>query len=68
MSQHFTRIVQFSVEGPPATSDPIYGNAMPDEIDEKPTPVPLSRFSEYVTSLKRDKNAGFAKQYKVRPT
>ena len=28
-------------------------------------PIPVSQCSEYVTQMRRDKNAGFAKQYKV---
>ena len=48
-----------------ATADPIYGNTAADDLDDKPKPIPVSQFSEYVTQLKREKNAGFAKQYKV---
>ena len=51
----------------PDTGDPIYGNTEAKEVDDKPKPVPVNRFSEYVTRLKREKNAGFGKQYKVRP-
>ncbi|XP_068725968.1 receptor-type tyrosine-protein phosphatase S-like isoform X2 [Montipora capricornis] len=48
-----------------ATADPIYGNTAADDLDDKPKPIPVSQFSEYVTQLKREKNAGFAKQYKL---
>ncbi|XP_068677378.1 receptor-type tyrosine-protein phosphatase T-like isoform X4 [Montipora foliosa] len=48
-----------------ATADPIYGNTAADDSDDKPKPIPVSQFSEYVTQLKREKNAGFAKQYKL---
>ena len=51
----------------PDTGEPIYGNTDPEQVDDKPKPVPVNRFSEYVTRLKREKNAGFGKQYKVRP-
>ncbi|XP_068677380.1 receptor-type tyrosine-protein phosphatase T-like isoform X2 [Montipora foliosa] len=47
------------------TADPIYGNTAADDLDDKPKPIPVSQFSEYVTQLKREKNAGFAKQYKL---
>ena len=61
----FSYFVQFSVPRAEETGDPIYGNTAPNEVDDQPKPVPVSRYSEYVTSLKRDKNAGFGKQYKV---
>ncbi|XP_015755726.1 PREDICTED: receptor-type tyrosine-protein phosphatase delta-like isoform X2 [Acropora digitifera] len=35
------------------------------ETEDKPKPIPVSQFSEYVTQMRRDKNAGFAKQYKL---
>ncbi|KAK2555070.1 Receptor-type tyrosine-protein phosphatase mu [Acropora cervicornis] len=37
------------------------------ETEDKPKPIPVSQFSEYVTQMRRDKNAGFAKQYKQFP-
>ena len=48
-----------------STAEPIYGNAAVMETEDKPKPIPVSQFSEYVTQMRRDKNAGFAKQYKV---
>ncbi|XP_074611760.1 receptor-type tyrosine-protein phosphatase S-like isoform X5 [Acropora palmata] len=48
-----------------ATGEPIYGNAAVMETEDKPKPIPVSQFSEYVTQMRRDKNAGFAKQYKL---
>ena len=62
---NFDSICSYSVARVPDTGDPIYGNTEPAEIDDKPKPVPVNRFSEYVTRLKREKNAGFVKQYKV---
>ena len=50
------------------TAEPIYGNAEVMETEDKPKPIPVSQFSEYVTQMRRDKNAGFAKQYKVLTT
>ena len=50
------------------TGEPIYGNAEVIETEDKPKPIPVSQFSEYVTQMRRDKNAGFAKQYKVLTT
>ena len=47
------------------TAEPIYGNVEVADIEEKPKPIPVSQFSEYVTQMRREKNAGFAKQYKV---
>ena len=47
------------------TAEPIYGNAKVTETEDKPKPIPVSQFSEYVTQMRREKNAGFAKQYKV---
>ena len=57
----------FFLPGEPvgATGEPIYGNAAVMETEDKPKPIPVSQFSEYVTQMRRDKNAGFAKQYKV---
>ena len=51
-----------------ATGEPIYGNAEVMETEDKPKPIPVSQFSEYVTQMRRDKNAGFSKQYKVLTT
>ena len=48
-----------------ATGEPIYGNAAVMETEDKLKPIPVRQFSEYVTQMRRDKNAGFAKQYKV---
>ncbi|XP_015755647.1 PREDICTED: receptor-type tyrosine-protein phosphatase delta-like [Acropora digitifera] len=48
-----------------ATAEPIYGNAEVTETEDKPKPIPVSQFSEYVTQMRREKNAGFAKQYKL---
>ncbi|XP_015753443.1 PREDICTED: receptor-type tyrosine-protein phosphatase mu-like [Acropora digitifera] len=48
-----------------ATGEPIYGNAAVMETEDKPKPIPVRQFSEYVTQMRRDKNAGFAKQYKL---
>ena len=47
------------------TAEPIYGNVEVADTEEKPKPIPVSQFSEYVTQMRREKNAGFAKQYKV---
>ncbi|KAK2555009.1 Receptor-type tyrosine-protein phosphatase T [Acropora cervicornis] len=46
------------------TAEPIYGNAKVTETEDKPKAIPVSQFSEYVTQMRRDKNVGFAKQYK----
>ena len=50
------------------TAEPIYGNVEVADTEEKPKPIPVSQFSEYVTQMRREKNAGFAKQYKVLTT
>ena len=47
------------------TGEPIYGNAELEKVEDTPKPVPVNQFSEYVTLLKRDNNAGFEKQYAV---
>ena len=47
------------------TGEPIYGNAELEKVEDAPKPVPVNQFSEYVTLLKRDNNAGFEKQYAV---
>ncbi|XP_067027504.1 receptor-type tyrosine-protein phosphatase S-like isoform X3 [Acropora muricata] len=47
------------------TAEPIYGNVEVADTEEKPKPIPVSQFSEYVTQMRREKNAGFAKQYKL---
>ena len=57
--------VQRSVQRVENTGEPIYGNAELEEVEDTPQPVAVNQFSEYVTLLKRDNNAGFEKQYKV---
>ena len=44
---------------------PLYQNAAVEETEVIHKPIPVRQFSEYVTQMRRDKNAGFAKQHKV---
>ena len=47
------------------TTMPLYQNAAVEETEVIHKPIPVRQFSEYVTQMRRDKNAGFAKQHKV---
>jgi len=48
------------------TTMPLYENAAVEGTEDIHEPIPVSQFSEYVTQTRRDKNAGFAKQHKLR--
>ena len=51
-----------------AQQSQLYENAAVEGTEDMHKPIPVSQFSEYVTQMRRDKNAGFAKQYKVLTT
>ena len=44
---------------------PLYENAAVEGTEDMHKPIPVSQFSEYISQMRRDKNAGFAKQHKV---
>ena len=55
-----------SAEGGQGLDGPIYSNTEPeDDSHDDPMPVPVDRFAEYVTCIRRGKDSAITKQYKV---